>query len=258
MKIAYFVNQYPKTSHSFIRREILALEKLGFDITRITIRHVTEGVVDESDKREQTITKALLDSGRFKLITSAVSALFTRPSQFLDALKLAFRIGRRSDRGVIFHLIYLCEACLLRRWLDDAKIEHVHAHFGTNSAAVVMFCRLLGGPPYSVTMHGPEEFDRAGVLSLGEKVRYSKFIAAISEFGRSQIYRWSDYADWKKVNVVHCGVDEAFLERSSHPGGTRPGRRCSEARLHRTTRRTEGPAAPRRSRRKAGRRGQSV
>ena len=29
-RIAYLVNQYPKVSHSFIRREILALERQGF------------------------------------------------------------------------------------------------------------------------------------------------------------------------------------------------------------------------------------
>lgn len=29
MRIAYFINQYPKVSHSFIRREILALERQG-------------------------------------------------------------------------------------------------------------------------------------------------------------------------------------------------------------------------------------
>ena len=38
MKIAYFVNQYPKVSHSFIRREIVALETLGFPIERFALR----------------------------------------------------------------------------------------------------------------------------------------------------------------------------------------------------------------------------
>ena len=32
MHIAYLINQYPKVSHSFIRREILALERQGFEI----------------------------------------------------------------------------------------------------------------------------------------------------------------------------------------------------------------------------------
>ena len=38
MRIAYLINQYPKVSHSFIRREILALERQGFEIMRISIR----------------------------------------------------------------------------------------------------------------------------------------------------------------------------------------------------------------------------
>lgn len=38
MRIAYLVNQYPKVSHSFIRREILALEREGLEVTRISIR----------------------------------------------------------------------------------------------------------------------------------------------------------------------------------------------------------------------------
>lgn len=37
MRIAYLVNQYPKISHSFIRREILALERQGFEVVRIAI-----------------------------------------------------------------------------------------------------------------------------------------------------------------------------------------------------------------------------
>ena len=38
MRIAYFINQYPKVSHSFIRREILALERQGFEIERLALR----------------------------------------------------------------------------------------------------------------------------------------------------------------------------------------------------------------------------
>ena len=38
MRIAYLVNQYPWVSHSFIRREILALELLGIPDLRIALR----------------------------------------------------------------------------------------------------------------------------------------------------------------------------------------------------------------------------
>ena len=50
-KIAYFVNQYPTVSHSFIRREILALERQGLDILRIAARGWDGDLVDAARRR---------------------------------------------------------------------------------------------------------------------------------------------------------------------------------------------------------------
>jgi hypothetical protein len=49
MHIAYLINQYPKVSHSFIRREILAPERQGFEIMRISIRGWDIDLVDPAD-----------------------------------------------------------------------------------------------------------------------------------------------------------------------------------------------------------------
>lgn len=38
LKVAYLINRYPKISHAFIRREILALERQGVEIERIRSR----------------------------------------------------------------------------------------------------------------------------------------------------------------------------------------------------------------------------
>jgi hypothetical protein len=46
MRIAYIVNQYPKVSHGFIRREIRAIERLGFEVTRIALRGWDNELVD--------------------------------------------------------------------------------------------------------------------------------------------------------------------------------------------------------------------
>ena len=67
----------------------------------------------------------------------------------------------------------------------------------------------LGGPGYSFTTHGPEEFDAPLSLSLGDKIARSRFAIAISSFGRSQLCRWTDPAHWHKIAVVHCGIEPA-------------------------------------------------
>jgi glycosyltransferase involved in cell wall biosynthesis len=86
-----------------------------------------------------------------------------------------------------------------------------------------MLVHALGGPPYSFTVHGPHEFDRPLFIGLGEKVRRSAFVVAVSSFGRSQLYRWIDHGDWSKVKVIHCGVDATFAaaEASALPEAPR-------------------------------------
>src|SRR5262249_11021294 len=72
-------------------------------------------------------------------------------------------------------------------------------------------------PPYSFTVHGPEEFDRPDSLSLTDKIVNASFVAAVSSFGRSQLFRWAPAEDWPKVAVVRCGVDAAFLSGGAQP-----------------------------------------
>jgi glycosyltransferase involved in cell wall biosynthesis len=128
------------------------------------------------------------------------------------AIRLAWRTGRVSDRGVLIHGVYLAEAAVLCRWLKADGVGHVHAHFGTNSTTVAMFCQELGGPTYSFTVHGPEEFDKPDALSLAEKVRRARFVVAISSFCRSQLYRQVEVVHWPKVLVVHCALDGAYFD----------------------------------------------
>jgi glycosyltransferase involved in cell wall biosynthesis len=93
----------------------------------------------------------------------------------------------------------------------------VHAHFGTNPATVALLCRALGGPPWSFTVHGPEEFDRPEQLGLGEKIARAAFAVAVSDFGRSQLCRWSAPEAWERLHVVHCGLDDDFLAAPAAP-----------------------------------------
>lgn len=209
--IAYIVNQYPKVSHSFIRREILALEAHGLQVMRITIRSGKAELVDEADQQELLRTRVILQAGLQGLLVALMQTVFRRPLRFMKTLWLTLKLGWPSDRGVVTHLAYLAEACILLKWLTEAGIKHVHAHFGTNSTTVALLCHELGGPPYSFTVHGPEEFDRVRGISLTEKINRAAFVVAISEFGRSQLYRWCQHDQWSKLHVVRCGLDQDFL-----------------------------------------------
>jgi glycosyltransferase involved in cell wall biosynthesis len=211
MRVAYLVNQYPHISHAFIRREILAVEKEGCEVLRYSLRRAGEALPDALDQAEATKTRVVLDGGSFGLARAMLSTLLRRPWSFFRALYLALRVGQRSERGLLLHVIYFAEACVFAGWCKRDGIDHVHAHFGSNSTVVAMLCRELGGPRYSFTAHGPEEFDKAVVLALGPKIERASFVAAISSFGRSQLFRYCSFSQWPKIDILRCGVDEAFL-----------------------------------------------
>ncbi len=215
--IAYLVNQYPKVSHSFIRREIAALETQGLTVARFSIRSCADELVDPDDIKELDKTQIVLDHPWSELLFTIVRVVLQRPMSFITALGLAFQLGLRDESGPLYHLAYLAEACVLLAWFEAADIDHVHAHFGTNSTTVAMLCHAMGGPPYSFTVHGPEEFDKVRAISLAEKIRRAAFVVAISSFGKSQLYRWTALEDWPKVHVVHCGLDQTFLAQGFTP-----------------------------------------
>jgi len=217
MRIAYLINQYPKVSHSFIRREILALERAGVDVVRVSVRGWNDVAADAADEVEKGKTRYLLQGGVGPLLTAMLVCMVTSPWSFLVALASAVRFARGSLRPLPLHLVYLFEACLLKRWLRELRCDHLHAHFGTNATEVVYLCHQLGGPGFSFTVHGPEEFDMPAALHLPKKARLARFVVAISSFGRSQLLRWIDAADWSKVRVVHCGLDGDFLAQTLTP-----------------------------------------
>ncbi|MBZ0262566.1 MAG: glycosyltransferase [Hyphomicrobiales bacterium] len=217
MNIGYLVNQYPKTSHSFIRREIAALESLGLTIHRYTLRRTKEALADEADGRELSRTAAVIARPFLPRLMDALRTIARNPMRFAKGLAFAIRCGLKSDRSAAVHMAYLLEAAVLATWFRRDKITHLHAHFGTNSAMVGMLVNRLSGIPWSFTAHGPEEFNRPLGIALSEKVRSANFAVAISSFGRSQLWRWSDHAQWKKVHVVHCGLDAAFTEGEARP-----------------------------------------
>ena len=156
------------------------------------------------------------------LLAPVLRRLLAAPGNFFAALWLALRTGWRGTRPLPYHLVYFVEACNLVGHLEEFGARHVHAHFGTNSTAVVMLARALGGPPYSFTVHGPEEFDDPVGLRLDEKAKHAAFVVAITSYARAQLCRWVDPVYWHKIKVVHCGLeDDSFaMEDVAPPDGS--------------------------------------
>ena len=214
LKVAYLTTAYPEVAHTFIRREIVELERRGADVLRMALRKGK--MVERRDEDELGKVRFILEQNKLNLVRSVAKVVQKEPLKFLDALKTTLEMSRQSERGLVRHVAYLIEACDLKATLEEEGVRHVHVHFGTNCATVARLAHKMGGPTYSMTVHGPTEFDAAIGFSLGKKVEESLFTVAITNYCSAQIRRWVDYDQWDKIKIVHCTVGDHIR---AHPGG---------------------------------------
>lgn len=193
------------TSTTFIRREIEALEALGLEIRRFAIRAWPVALVDPRDVAEQRATEYLLTGNLAGLARALVREVVRNPGGLRRSLP-AWLALRRDTGGLVRPAAYLMQAALLRQRAQAEGIDHVHVHFATNATAVVMLARLMGGPGYSFTAHGPDEFRDCERLSFSPKIAHARFVVAISDYCRERLTGLGRPADAGKIHLARCGL----------------------------------------------------
>ena len=207
MTIAYLMNTYPLTSTTFIRREIEAHERAGVSLKRFAVRRWDGKLVDPLDIAEIDRTEYLLTGNAGALFAAMAKEKLTNMGGVLRALGPWLSLIKTARGGIVRHVAYFMQAALLRQRTKAEGVDHIHVHFGTNACAVAMLCRILGGPTYSFTVHGPDELTDTPLLSFPAKIEHASFVAAISNFCRSQIIRFSSIKAGDRIKIVHCGLN---------------------------------------------------
>lgn len=146
-KLGYLVPQFPGQTHIFFWREIRELERRGIDPVLFSTRPPPPGLVAHDWSAEAANRTQYL--GRIAP-ADLVAALPRLPWGRL------IRDGRGEPRQFWADVAISAGAAraLLRRCRAEG-IGHVHAHSCGRAALIAALCHAMGGPPYSLTLHGP-------------------------------------------------------------------------------------------------------
>ena len=207
-RIAYLLHHFPRTTDTFIKREIRSLQKLGTDVRVISIWR------PKASECTPNILAEWLPDTQFVLPRSALSVarivltfIICFPGRFLAAARLAVSTSRPGTRGFLYQSFYFVEAILAANLLRQNSISHVHNHIGDHSGTVTMLAAKLAGIDYSITFHGWPVFFDAENSRIREKVRGAQFTRSISYFCRSQLMMFSGWDDLTSFKIVHCGLE---------------------------------------------------
>ena len=233
MHVAYLLSQYPAISHTFFLQEILGLRSRGLLIETVSV-NLPDRPLDALSPTEAQEAKATTYLKDGKLLAAAGKLLrigLSHPGVLWRGLRAVAAVPNLTWRKRAFWHLYLAEALLVGHWMKLRKIKHLHVHFGGAVASVGMLTSQAWEIPYSLTIHGPEELLNADSYHLREKIAAASFVFCISDFCRSQLFRWSDPETWDKFHVVRLGVDPVMLSpqsRMTTSGITNPGPKTLE------------------------------
>ncbi|MEP3224690.1 MAG: glycosyltransferase family 4 protein [Parasphingorhabdus sp.] len=204
--IAYLTSQYPAPSHTFIRREITQLRKIGVDIQSYSIRKPVAGLDNNLDLAAENETYYVLGQSAATYLTAHCKAMFTHPVRYLRTLKKSIQHRVPGFKAFIWSLFHFAESIVLADQLRKDKIVHLHNHFANPAANVGMLAAEYNQMPWSLTLHGISETDYPAGLLLSDKIAAAKFIACVSWFGRAQAMRICASEHWHKFHTVRCGI----------------------------------------------------
>jgi colanic acid/amylovoran biosynthesis glycosyltransferase len=214
-RFAYLLSHYPTSGHAFLLREVVGLRAVGFDLKVIAIRGADRPAekMTTVERNEQQLATTVFPV-RLRSIWAHMATVVRHPVGYAAGILLALRLAKWSLRAACFNLIYFLEAIVVGFEASVAGCRHIHTHF---SSTVALIARRVFDFSLSITIHGPAEFDDVQAFHLSEKVAAAKLIVTISDYGKSQVMRFSAPEHWHKIVVCRLGVDPTWFEPRARP-----------------------------------------
>lgn len=200
-RIAVVLKGYPRLSETFIAQEILELERAGFEISIISLRHPT-------DKHTHPV-HAEIKAPKHYLPEYIYQELFR---VWWAKINCTFKSGFWKTLPVFMHdLIRDPSANRIRRWGQAMVLaheyagshDHIYAHFLHTPCSVARYAALISGKSFSISAHAKDIWT-SPEWEMREKLEDCDWLVTCTEGGADYL---KSLAPAGRVHLVYHGLD---------------------------------------------------
>jgi colanic acid/amylovoran biosynthesis glycosyltransferase len=210
MIVGMFIPEFPTQTHIFFWREVEALRQVGVSVHLLS-------------------TKRPVDSCPHDFAQTAVKQThYVYPPRLLSILGLlSSPLGLAKSARYIFSLTggfrakikafgYLLCAADLKDFATKHGLNHIHVHSCSDAAHIAAMERLLGGPRYSLHLHGDlAVYGR----DHAQKAANAEFVAAAARTMQQQLIDIAGIPE-PRTHTMWMGVDTSrFTQHSTRSSG---------------------------------------
>ncbi len=200
-RIAVVLKGYPRLSETFIAQEILELERAGFEISIISLRHPTDKhthPVHAEIKAPKHYLPEYIYQELFRVWWAKINCTFklgfwkTIPVFFKDWMRdpTANRIRRWGQAMVLAH-----------EYAENH--DHIYAHFLHTPCSVARYAALISSKSFSISAHAKDIWT-SPEWEMREKLEDCDWLVTCTEGGADYL---KSLAPAGRVHLVYHGLD---------------------------------------------------
>lgn len=218
-RIAVVLKGYPRLSETFIAQEILELERAGFEVSIISLRHPTDKhthPVHSEIKAPRHYLPEYIYQELFRVWWAKVNCAFK--SGFWKALPIFLKDFKRDPT-----------ANRIRRWGQAMVLaheyagnhDHIYAHFLHTPCSVARYAALISGKSFSISAHAKDIWT-SPEWEIREKLADCDWLVTCTRSGAEYL---TSLAPENRVHLVYHGLDltrfpPSDITRASNNGST--------------------------------------
>ena len=153
-RIATIVKGYPRLSETFIAQEILGLEKRGDAQLIVSLRHPTEGKVQDLNREIKAEVLYLPEYLQDDLSRVRAARKWAAGQRGYARAEKAFRADLKRDPSVNRRRRF-GQACVLAHELPS-DVDWIHTHYLHTPASVARYAALIRGMGWSFSAHAKD------------------------------------------------------------------------------------------------------
>ena len=200
MKLGYLIPEFASQTHIIFWREITQLREMGVEVTIYSSRRPPAGSCPhEFAKAAEAETLYAFPPS----LAASIPTLATRPAGVFRGLCYLAGLKESPVKDRVKRLGLLLCAAVLARDARRRGVEHIHAQSCAEVAHLAALCHLLGGPPFSLTLHGDLEVYGTDHRS---KMARASFVLVVGRHLKEQVLQRVGL-DGDRVVTTFMGID---------------------------------------------------
>ena len=198
MRLGYFYSRYPVLSQTFCDAEMLALERLGFELEIGSVYPPLTSLRHEHIAGLRAPIHYAPPQEILKISEKTAKTNGTWPRDLVARHERKYGPGVKAEQRAR-NALYFADHFKRR------GVDHVHVHFANRAAHTAMFLKEISGIPFSVTAHGQDFMKDLGNDDLLREIcAAAEFVAAETDYSRDLLrQRCPD----SRIHRVYNGMD---------------------------------------------------